>query len=155
MAVSREEPVIAEILRRVERLEAERAILATLYRYSHAHDHARDEEWVGLFAKDGVFDARRPASGRRNEGREALRRYRADIAKGRKAGFAMKHTMSSPLVTIDGDTARVEAYFLVVNNGGEKGSPRLFSFGRYEDRLVKEEGEWRFQERIVHGESYA
>ncbi len=154
MPIDPNDPLVRDILKRVQALEEERDILRTLYVYAHAHDQARDDEWVGLFTDDGVFDARRPGTGRRNAGRDALQRYRADIAQGRRPNARMKHLMTAPLIEVDGEEATVEAYFCVVNNEGEAAGPQLFSFGRYFDRLAKEDGRWRFKERIVDGESY-
>lgn len=155
MGVDLDDPVIKDLLSRLQALEEERSILQTLYAYSHFHDSGRDAEWVDLFTEDGVFDARRPERSRRNEGRAALQKYRQDIAAGRPSGFHMKHLLGSPRITVRGNQADVEAYFVVVNNRSGNKSPQLYSFGRYTDRLSKEDGRWRFRERIVHGESYA
>ena len=56
---------VEELVRRLAALEAERAILRTLYRYGHSIDYGLEQEWVDCFTEDGVFDVRRrvgPAS---------------------------------------------------------------------------------------------
>jgi hypothetical protein len=154
MSVERSDPLIQEILERLRLLEDERDILRTLYSYSHTHDDGRSADWLELFTEDGVFETRRPNGRRRAEGRAELARYREDIAGTYSGDFALKHVMTSPRITIEGDEAQVEAYFLVVNNAAPGGTPQLYSFGRYYDRLVRQDGRWAFQERIVSGECY-
>lgn len=155
MGVERSDPIIAELLDRVRALEEERSILQTLHAYSHFHDGGRDAEWVDLFTADGAFDARRPTRSRRNAGRAALQKYRSDIGVGKKDEFHMRHFLGNPRITVRGDEADVEAYFVVFNDRATGHTPQVFSFGRYTDRLKKEDGCWRFKERIVHGEAYA
>ena len=50
---------VQESVRRLAALEAERAILRTLYRYGHSIDYGLEQEWVDCFTEDGVFDVRR------------------------------------------------------------------------------------------------
>ena len=40
---------VQELLRRLAALEAERAILRTLYRYGHSIDYGLEQEWVDCF----------------------------------------------------------------------------------------------------------
>src|SRR5262249_35391909 len=44
---------------RLDALEAERAILDTLYRYGHTIDYGDEAGWVDCFTTDAVYDVRR------------------------------------------------------------------------------------------------
>ncbi len=154
MPIDKRDPVIADILQRLERLEEEKAILGTLYSYSHFHDTGRGEKWVGLFTADATVDARRPKTRNTMKGHAAMRAYQAELKAKREPWHAMKHVMTSPRITINGDTAEVEAYWLSVNNQTPQRGPKMSAFGHYRDRLVKQNGQWLFKERIVTGEAY-
>jgi hypothetical protein len=56
------------------------------------------------------------------------------------------HVISSPRVELDGDTATSEVMWTVVNRGSD-GTAVLSMIGRHRDRLVREDGRWRFRER--------
>jgi hypothetical protein len=80
---------VQELVRRLEALETERAILRTLYRYGHSIDYGLEQEWVDCFTEDGVFDVRRrvgPASAR-YEGRAPLWRPLLPSIRERPAGI--------------------------------------------------------------------
>jgi hypothetical protein len=48
---------------------------------------------------------------------------------------------------VDGDTAAAQSYVLVVSAG----KPLTVTLaGRYEDRIVRHGGRWRFRTRAVH-----
>ena len=47
------------LIARIRALEAERAVLATLYRYGHTIGVGDEDGWLDCFAPDGVFDVRR------------------------------------------------------------------------------------------------
>ena len=59
----------------------------------------------------------------------------------------MKHCVMNSVIRVDGDRATARSYIVVVR-GGEQLAVSLA--GRYEDRLAKIGGEWRFAERAVH-----
>jgi len=54
------------------------------------------------------------------------------------------HISVNPIITIDGDVASIESYVVVI---GRVDDPRVVLAGRYEDRLRRVEGEWRFVSR--------
>ncbi len=145
-----------ELAARIARLEDERGLLTTLYRYGHTIDYGPDEEWVDLFTEDGVWDsvpneALGPEAKRITaRGREELRRF---IATHTHAPVRWhKHFLAEPVVTIDGDVASVTSYFVRLDRY-DRGI-YMRGFGRYLDRLVRcDDGRWRFTERVIESEA--
>ncbi|HEV8712279.1 MAG TPA: nuclear transport factor 2 family protein [Candidatus Binatia bacterium] len=144
---------VQELVRRLEALEAERAILRTLYRYGHSIDYGLEQEWVDCFTADGVFDVRRrvgPASAR-YEGRAALAAFIAQHT--RAPGRYHKHMLMEPVISVSGDQAIVQSYFTRLD-ATRDGRPFIRAFGRYLDRMVKgADGIWRFTERVAEVEA--
>jgi hypothetical protein len=163
------------LIARIRALEAERAILATLYRYGHTIGVGDEDGWLDCFAPDGVFDVRRrvvasPAdpSGNfanhphpdvrggtrpsvRYDGRDGLRRFIAQHP--RPPQRYHKHIVVDPVIAVTGTVATVESFFLRVDAGPD-GVPHVTAFGRYHDRMVEgPDGRWRFAERIAEVES--
>jgi len=145
-------PNMEELVKRLEVLEEEKAILQTLYRYGHSIDYGLEQDWVSLFTRDGVFEIRFRKTGvnRRNEGQEALANFISSHT--RPPDKYHKHLLIEPIINLRGrNKATVESYFLRVDESEEK--VFIFAFGRYHDRMVKQAGQWRFQERIVEIEA--
>lgn len=140
-----EETTIEALARRLDLLEAERAIVETMYRYGHSIDYGLEEEWVDCFTEDGVFDVQGASKDAgRHEGREALARF---ISRHTRAPEAMhKHVVTQPRIVVDGDRATATSYLFRVDQY-EQG-PAIRSFGRYHDHLVRGADDvWRFRER--------
>ncbi len=138
---------ISNLQQRLEILEEERAIFQTLYRYGHCIDYGLEQEWVNLFAEDGVFEIRnrKVNTVHRLEGREALAKF---IANHTKAPIKYhKHLVNEPLINISSNKATVESYFVRLDESQDKAYIR--SFGRYHDQLVKSNGRWCFKQRIA------
>lgn len=144
---------LQEVIQRLATLEAERAILRTLYRYGHSIDYGLEQAWVECFTEDGVFDVRRrvgPASAR-YEGRAALAAFIAQHT--RAPSRYHKHMLMEPVMSVNGDHATVQSYFTRLDATSD-GRPFIRAFGRYVDRMVQEtDGVWRFKERIAEVES--
>lgn len=144
---------LRELQARLTVLEEERSIQRRLYAYGHAIDYGDEDEWVDCFTEDGVFDVRGRLPGHTAlvvSGREALREFAAGHT--RPPERYHKHLVIQPVIALEGDRATCTSYFLVVME--HEGRPVLRVFGRYRDRLVKEEGgRWRFEERVAEIES--
>lgn len=127
-------------------LEEKDAIRDLLFRYCFATDRDGDPDaWAALFTRDGIWDG--GAFGR-IQGHDQLRAFMVQATSGGKAGF--RHNMSNMLIEVDGDTAEARSYFLLVQVGEE--GPKPFFAGYYEDKLVKQGGQWLFRERITCSE---
>ena len=139
-----------ELEARVRLLEDERLIVRTLYRYGHAIDYGREEEWLDCFTDDAVWDARMrkaPEQSIRLIGRAQLAEYIASHTRPPTAHH--KYLLVEPLIEIDGDEAVVQSYFVRLN-ANDNGPSTVHAMGRYRDAMVRgADGRWRFRERIV------
>jgi len=148
----REDISMDNLVKRLELLEDERAILQTLYRYGHCIDYGLEQEWVGLFTEDSVYEIRLRQSGSviRKEGSQALAQFVAEHT--RAPARYHKHLLVEPLITLESESqATVQSYFLRVDEG--EGKLYILAFGRYKDRLVKHNGRWLFKERVCEVEA--
>lgn len=149
---------VRDLEARINRLEAERDINDLLARYGHAIDYGLEHEWVDCFHEDGVFDMRErlhddrrssradwQASGIRHEGHAAIAAF---VHRHTRApDLYHKHLVLDPRVTVEGDRASLQSYFLFVVESPEGAQ---FAFGRYLDRVSRgSDGRWRFDERIA------
>jgi hypothetical protein len=127
----------------------ERAIVRALHAYAHAMDRGDEAAWVAAFTDDAVFDVVEVVGGRRvhrEEGRGDLARY---IAGYPKPPRFRQHVVVDPIVDLEpgATSARVEAYWLLLERHDDTGVPVVAAFGHYHDRLVKQDGRWRIAER--------
>ena len=156
------EPV--EIEARLASLEDHVRIEQLLMRYAAALNTGDADTYVSLFTPDATFELRRaigePPFLGPFKGREALRKQwfpegaRAVDASGRRPFGPMRHVTTNYEIDVRGETATVRAFFIeVVSNGpnippGSK-PPTIHAMGRYEDELVKQDGQWLFARRVV------
>jgi 3-phenylpropionate/cinnamic acid dioxygenase small subunit len=147
---------------RLSRLEDERAILDTLYRYSQAIDEtawadqrakAAEAAWIDCFVEDGVFAWKPRAEDDwaiRLEGRVALTRFIQRAAF--PAGVHENHTLVNPRVTsLDGGRAEAYCYYVILKGTHE--DVWVNTTGRYSDQLVRcPDGRWRLTERLAVGD---
>ena len=130
------------------RFEAERAIVATLYRYGDALDHGDRDEFLDCFTADAVYKVRmrlEVANGFTYEGQEQLSAY-FDSHTHAPAAFH-KHVTVNPLITVDGGEADVRSYFLRVDSPSA-GPAVVLAAGRYLDRFERAaDGGWRIRSR--------
>ena len=145
-----EELSLAQLASRLRQLEDERAILRTIHLYGRKVDLGLDRDWAELFTEDGIFLCIDQAGEVviREQGREALaawvRAFKASETR------KMKHLVIAPVVTLDGDTARVVSQFAnMVENQDRYQPPHVRFMGQYVDDMVRcDDGEWRFQQRL-------
>lgn len=124
------------------------AILQLLYRYCHLVDRGTLDQIVALFHHDAVL-LPRYESAERYEGREAVRSwYERWIAESRATVRHLRHTMSTPVIEIAGNEATAVCYVDVDSIPISTNKPWM-ARGRYEDKLIKEEGRWWFRERAI------
>lgn len=142
----------ADLAAQVKQLLDERDVMRTMTAYAHAMDYSDERAWLDVFTDDAVFDVVDAVSGvrvHREEGRADLARY---IANYPKPPVYQKHVMVDPVVTVDGDTAQVVAYWLVLRREAN-GVPQLTAFGRYRDTLVRRGHRWLIQQRLADVEA--
>lgn len=129
---------------RLQRLEDIEAIRSLLIDYGRALDKRDFQAYGELFAQNGVWKGGMGSA----TGPEA-------IGKMVEAGFGrMKpeqytdsnHVMTSMDIDLDGDTATAWSRWLWVVVGDDN-KPRVERAGHYEDKLVRENGQWKFLHR--------
>jgi ketosteroid isomerase-like protein len=146
---------------RLRMLEDHIQIEQLLMRYAAALNTKDADAYVAMFTPDAVFELRRhmkePPFLGPFKGREALRKqwFAEGSSPGGAQGFGpMRHVTTNYEINVKGSTATVRAFFIeVVSNGNNSppGSkpPTIHAMGRYEDELVKQDGQWLFSKRIV------
>lgn len=126
---------------RLLRLEDRDAIHQLFIDYGRFLDAGDFDAYASLFAEDGevVLGPMGRATGRDN-----IRDLMRKILDGR-IGSAY-HIISSPAVTLDGDTATSEVMWTVIRRDPQ-GNPHLSGMGRHVDRLVRVGGCWKIAQR--------
>lgn len=124
-------------------IEEKEAIRDLISRYCFATDRDADPDaWTNLFTEDGIWDGE--AFGR-FQGREQLRAFMVNATAGGQAGY--RHYTANILLDLEGDTAKGKCYFLLMQ--ASEDGPKPFFVGYYEDKFVKQDGQWLFKERIT------
>ncbi|MFI6284894.1 nuclear transport factor 2 family protein [Streptomyces sp. NPDC051018] len=151
------EATLENLARRVETLEAESAILKTLFRLAITLDYGDHETWLDCFVQDAVFEmAEVSETGRVVRVRHTSRDALAAFIPGHSHAPAHfhKHLVGDPLIEVDGDSATSTSYLTRIDKG--ENGPFLWSFGRYLDTFTKcEDGRWRLSRRTIEVESRA
>ena len=134
---------VEERLRRLEDAEEIRLLLTDYVRLLDAYDlpayaalFAREGEWTGPY----VGSARGPQA--------ILELMRTHLRPGSRGAH---HIVSNMVVEVEGDRGSAWSRWTYVVPGAD-GAPSLAVSGRYDDRLVRENGRWRFAARIVAGD---
>jgi ketosteroid isomerase-like protein len=131
---------------RLRLLEDRQAILDTLHAYGHALDYGHEAEFMNCWLETASMGW---PSGP-YVGHEAI--AAAFRAHTHAPAAYHKHLVIDPQITIDGDRAEVDSYFVRLDAGPD--GPVVKSFGRYRDVLVRcDDGRWRFAERNAERES--
>jgi ketosteroid isomerase-like protein len=153
---------IDALVQRLAQLEDERAIIQTLYTYTHNLDHGDREAFAACFTEDAVFTVQMrltdpPIRGNRQipmpkgfrvEGRNGMAEWFNSRRPHAPEKF-LKHITVNPKVVLHGDTATVESYFIVAKPADPKeaGPAILGSSGRYIDEFVRDGDRWRIRLR--------
>jgi 3-phenylpropionate/cinnamic acid dioxygenase small subunit len=117
------------------------AIGRVLARYCRYLDDQRYDDVVSLFSPDGVLDS----MGTRVEGREAIRAFFPSEGPVAERPASM-HVLSNALIDVDGDTARAESDWVMIQRE-ETGTTSIVLAGRYRDEFERLEEGWRLSSR--------
>ena len=138
-------PLEARLQRVEDQLEIQR-VLIEYGKFLDAKDYAA---YAGLFARDGVWTG----GFGRFTGPAAIQKMLEDNLGKPADGYINKssyHLMSSPLITVTGDTATAESrYLFFTASPDNKPLPTLA--GRYVDQFVREGGAWKIRRRVTWG----
>ena len=130
----------------MQRLLAEAAIRRVMDRYCHAVDRGTADDVATLFHPEASL----VVFGDVHKGRAAVRQWYADYHDNFRAKLdTLRHKISNTLIDFEGDdAARVVSYMDA--DGVIKGSDEVLpAVGRYDDRFVRENGEWLFGQREI------
>ncbi len=126
-------------------LEEKDAIRDLMSEYCFYIDNGEFEKFADLFTADGIFETG-PLG--KLKGRKAIHDFIAAHVPRLGEGPARKHCTMNHLIRVNGKEASADSYIVVIR---ESDSGVVASLaGRYEDKLVKENGEWRFRVRKIH-----
>jgi len=117
------------------------AIQALLARYCYHLDNDRFEEMAALFTPDGVWET---AFGT-GTGRAGIVAQARSIATGPQPRRV--HLNTNIVIELNAGTATVRSYWALVQNS--PAGPAIGSGGAYEDRVVKQDGQWFFKHRRI------
>jgi len=135
---------------RVQRLEDIQAIQNLLLEYGRTLDAHDLKAYSNLFAKDGEWGggfgtAKTPA------GILAMMEKNLPApAPGAKKRITY-HLMSNFIIDVRGDTGTAWSRWTFVVPGAND-QPEAMHSGHYEDTLVRENGQWRFQRRVTYND---
>jgi 3-phenylpropionate/cinnamic acid dioxygenase small subunit len=135
---------------RVERLEAERAIVETMYAYGRALDYGERDTFLNCFTSDAHYLVDMRLGGPailEFRGQDELAGYYDWHTHAPDAWH--KHVTTNPSVTVTGATATAVSYFLRVDADAATALPSVVSSsGRYVDELARgDDGTWRIRSR--------
>lgn len=128
------------------------AIEDLMARYLFALDFFDADAYAETFAEDGVLDWAMGLA----EGREAIRAeaagMKASMASVFGVGTIIRHFVTNIAISVDGDRASTRAAWFEAYNNGPDGSPKMGTFGHYEDELARIDGRWLFTRRRIVNE---
>jgi hypothetical protein len=134
---------------RLQRVEDELEIQRLLIEYGRRLDAKDYAGYAALFARDGEWIG----GFGRYVGPAAIQKMLEDKLGKAPPGYVNKtsyHLMSSPIITVTGDTATAESrYLFMTASPDNKPVPTLA--GRYVDQLVREDGVWKIRRRVTYG----
>ncbi len=139
---------LAALDARVRRLEDQRKIREVLAAYGFNADLGRSDAWVDLWTDDGIYDLDAGA----HSGRAQLQDLIAAPANYHKSiENRSQHIALNPHIRIDGDTAVVECYRMLVVKPADEAKVGAGAYTRFE--LVRRGDGWaiRRQTRRMTG----
>jgi len=107
-------------------------------RYNHAGDGDDLAGWLACFSADGLF--RRSDGTRVWRGEEQLSQLFSSYP------VSGRHLTSDHVIDVDGDSATQTCYLVFLDRA--RGFA-IHMIGVYHDHLVRDEGAWRFSERML------
>jgi uncharacterized protein (TIGR02246 family) len=138
-----DDPAASAILRR---LEDERQVRNLLARLSHLADYGAIEDYLSLWAPDGVWEGSQDQARGYDELRARVVAYRERGIQG--PGSGTRHLSATQYVDFPGpDEAAAHSYFVYVADVDTQ--PRPARVGRYADHLVRLDGVWRIARRRI------
>ncbi|MCH2188131.1 nuclear transport factor 2 family protein [Myxococcota bacterium] len=104
-----------------------------------AFDVSEMQVWSQCFGEEGVYET---SPENRIQGRKALQDFASEL----DFEIPIRHIPSAIWVQGEGESASVLSYFTLMTLGN---APETIGVGRFEDRMGKENGAWKFMHRRV------
>ena len=120
------------------------AIQDLFIRYATALDDGDVDGVVGCFAEGASMES--PVVGVKT-GHAEIRAFAERFSAFQASGAQLRHILTNFAIAVDGDTARVTCY--LVNILTRNGETRMGPPGRYDCRMIRVNGAWLFQHRLV------
>ena len=129
-------------------LEEKDAIREVLAEYCFRLDGGDYDGMAALFTEDGTWDTAFGAATGRIAIAQQARDIRARAGDNRPRAI---HLVTNIVITLNGNEAEVRSNWIVVQNSppDSPGGPKIGSGGGYADRMVKQDGTWRFRYRKI------
>lgn len=112
----------------------------------YGHLGGADRDLGSYYTEDGVLDV----NGIVARGRKPIEDLYRKIAAGSpriKGAFRM--LLTNPHIVVNGDTATADVIWTGVNSETPASRPRFIEQGREHDELVKRDGRWYIQHRVI------
>lgn len=131
----------------------DRMEIAELYaRYCLLADRADAKNWPRCFTEDGTFRPTvGPEPGRTYRGREELSAF---IVNSTRFPLRTRHWSTGLILRSNGDVIRGTTYAFLLRAVGEN-DPQIYKSLVYSDQLKKEDGAWKFFERLPSADNEA
>jgi ketosteroid isomerase-like protein len=102
------------------------------------------------YTDDAVFDV----NGQVAHGKDEIQGIYAGLGDESPAARGTFHMlMTNPVIEVDGDTATAQLLWTGILNDTIDGPPKFVEQGREYDRLVKQDGKWLINKRVVIADS--
>ena len=138
------------IEKRLRRLEDREEIRQLLIEYGRTLDRRDFEGFAKLFARDAEYTGGGGSGA--VKGPEAIGKFMEEIFRNNPTGlnYPNFHLFSNTTIQIEGDeaTALSKGAFVV---RGSNDRPETVMLATYHDTLIRENGAWKFKQRVVEG----
>jgi uncharacterized protein (TIGR02246 family) len=134
---------------RLQRLEAREQILELMTAYGATLDSHDFAAFGRLFAEDASY----VSGGTPTRGRAAIQSMLEKIITSNPSNLPPPnfHLYFNPSIQVDGDRATAQSRGAYVAPDPTSKTAQMVFFVSYEDTLVRREGRWLFQQRVVKG----
>lgn len=123
------------------------AIEQLLNRYCHKLDRGDVRGVMSLFAADAVLIPEYEGKDE-HAGTAAIEAwYSRYSSRARESTTGLRHKISTAMIDVDGDSAESVCYLDA--DSVDPAGARSLAGGRYEDKLVRRDGQWLFRERRI------
>ena len=136
------------VLAKLQSLEDYQGIQKLLARYMVAEDSNDWKTYSSLFARKGelLFQKNHWVGVERIfAGMQGAENAPNSVLK----AHGLRHSLSNIDIRLDGDHAHVDSRWIVMSRQAD-GRPLVGATGHLDDTLVREDGEWKFERRIIY-----